>query len=215
MNYQTLRDNSSYWQPYTQHDFVQKMGDGTLEHVCFQHYLKQDYLFLIQFTRAWALAIYKSDNFEQMRIGQAGINAMLDTEIKLHIDYCKDWDIPEAQVLSTPESPACVAYTRYVLDVGMTGSLVELLAALAPCVIGYAEIGKSLADLPAVADNAYQSWIDMYASPEYQQAAKDFQQLFDDLCKTLSAAQTQKLQKIFDTATHMEVAFWQMGLALN
>ncbi len=37
-----------------------------------------------------------------------------------------------------------VAYTRYVLDAGMTGELVDLYAALAPCAIGYAVIGDNL-----------------------------------------------------------------------
>lgn len=215
MNFETLRDNCPDWQAYVAHDFVQQLGNGTLPKACFQHYLKQDYLFLLQFTRAWALAIYKSDSFEQMRAGQAGVNAMIDFEIKLHIDYCKSWGIDEATVKAVPESPACVAYTRYVLDAGMTGTLAELYAALAPCVLGYAEIGRILGAQAPVAGNPYQSWIDMYKSDEFQATAQHSQDFLDALCHDASSRQAHKLQHIFDTATRMEVAFWQMGLDLS
>ncbi|PID63583.1 MAG: thiaminase II [Gammaproteobacteria bacterium] len=215
MNYKTLRDNCPAWPAYVNHAFVQQLGDGTLPKASFLHYLKQDYLFLIQFTRAFSLAVYKSDTFEQMRAGQAGINAMLDTEINLHIDYCKTWGISEADIHNTPESAATVAYTRYVLDAGMTGTLAELYAALAPCMLGYAEIGKALSQLPTVADNPYQAWIDLYSGEAFQATGRDSEAFMDGLFAETSAKQAQKLQRIFDTATRMEVAFWQMGLELN
>ena len=44
------------WDAYIQHAFVEQLGNGTLDEDAFRHYLKQDYLFLIQFGRAFALA---------------------------------------------------------------------------------------------------------------------------------------------------------------
>ncbi len=202
------------WQDYTQHAFVEQLGNGTLDKVSFQHYLLQDYLFLVQFTRAWGLSVYKSQNFEQMRVGQAGINAMLDGEIALHLAYCKEWGLDEQDVKQTPESAATVAYTRYVLDTGMTGDLADLYTALAPCILGYAEIGKNLAPF-ATDNNPYKAWIDMYSSDEYQAVADDFMKRLDSLMRHCSDTQAQSLQHIFDTATRMEVAFWQMGLDLS
>ncbi len=215
MSYQAIRDNCPFWNDYIDHKFVQKMADGTLSRACFQHYLQQDYLFLIQCVRAWALAVYKSDNLEQMRAGQAGINAMLDGEIHLHLQYCQSWNIPEHQLLQVAESPACVAYTRYVLDVGMTGGLTELFTALAPCIVGYAEIGKAITTKATIVGNPYQSWIDMYSGKEYQVVADEFQTFFNGLCQDMPAKQLKKIQHIFDTATRMEASFWQMGLDIS
>lgn len=215
MNFTILRENCPDWPAYVNHDFVRQLGKGTLAKTSFQHYLQQDYLFLIQFTRAWALAVYKSDSFEQMRAGQAGINAMLDGEINLHVEYCKSWGISEAQIQQVPESSACVAYTRYVLDAGMTGTLAELYVALSPCILGYAEIGRVLGGQSPIADNPYQPWIAMYASDDYQTASKASQDALDALIHDVSPRQAQKLQHIFNTATRMEVAFWQIGLDLS
>ncbi len=212
MNYKTLRDKCPDWQAYVNHDFVKQLADGSLPRESFLHYLKQDYLFLIQFTRAFSLAVYKSETIEHMRAGQAGINAMLDTEIKLHIDYCKEWGISENDINKTPESSALVAYTRYVLDAGMTGTLADLYAALAPCMMGYAEIGKRLGERTAIADNPYQPWIDVYSSKEYQDTCAESEVFMDNLFADANEKQRERLHKTFDTATRMEVAFWQMGL---
>lgn len=213
---QTLMKNAEpFWTEYVEHEFVQKLENGTLPLANFQHYLKQDYLYLLHYNRAFALAIYKADNFKQMEIAHQSVAALLH-EIQLHIGFCKEWGIDEQALLATPESAACVAYTRYVLDCGMTGGLPELYAAIAPCAIGYAEIGRNLASRgKSPANNPYQVWIDMYASAEFQQATQALADNLDDLCQGMNERQLAKLQQIFNTATRMEAAFWQMGLDLS
>src|SRR3546814_17385676 len=72
-----------------------------------------------------------------------------------------------------PEAPACIAYTRFVLERGMAGDLLDLHVALAPCIVGYAEIGRRLAADPAARrpGNPYAAWIAMYAGAAYQEVA--------------------------------------------
>ena len=202
-----------YWLDYVEHDFVKQLANGTLPKHSFQHYLKQDYRFLFQYSRAISLGIFKAERFEDIHFAQK-MNEGLLSEIQLHIEYCKQWGISEEELFATEESPACVAYTRYVLDCGMKGGLAELYTALAPCAIGYAEIARRIAPR-SVPNNPYQSWIDTYASTEFQQ---DSQALADYLTKhyeCLNETQKSELQHIFNTASRMEAAFWQMGLDLS
>ncbi|WP_115586983.1 thiaminase II [Actinobacillus lignieresii] len=207
---QFIQNAEPYWRAYTEHLFVQKMADGSLPKSSFQHYLKQDYLYLYQYCRALSLGIYKAENFDQMRYALDATQAILN-EVELHLQFCREWGIEEQEVRKTPESSACVAYTRYVLDCGMRGGLAELFTAIAPCAIGYAEIGKKLAD-SAVENTPYQAWIDTYAAPEYQAAVAKLADYLNQLCENLPAEHLAKLQEIFTTATRMEVEFWQMGL---
>jgi thiaminase/transcriptional activator TenA len=51
---------SAEWRVYTEHPFTNGMADGLLAEAAFRHYLVQDYLFLIEFARAYALAVYKA-----------------------------------------------------------------------------------------------------------------------------------------------------------
>ena len=47
---------SAEWRAYTEHSFTEGLADGSLPEAAFRHYLVQDYLFLIEFARAYALS---------------------------------------------------------------------------------------------------------------------------------------------------------------
>jgi thiaminase/transcriptional activator TenA len=99
-----------------------------------------------------------------------------------------------------------------VLDAGKRGELLALKVALAPCVIGYAEIATRLASRPDAnaATNPYRVWIAEYAGAPYQEvAAKARAHLegFTDLYATREA----ELIVIFKEATRLEADFWEMG----
>ena len=73
---------------------------------------------------------------DNMRAAARQVVALLDTEMSLHVGYCAGWGISEDEMRATPESRANIAYTRYVLERGMSGDALDLQVALAPCVIG-------------------------------------------------------------------------------
>jgi thiaminase/transcriptional activator TenA len=107
-----------------------------------------------------------------------------------------------------------LAYTRYALDAGMRGDLLALKVALAPCVIGYAEIAARLALLPGaqVATNRYRDWIAEYAGVPYQEvAAKARTQLQSLADRYATPAREAELIAIFKEATRLEADFWEMG----
>lgn len=203
------------WQAYMHHDFVTRLGDGTLPEASFRHYLIQDYLFLIHFARAYALAIYKSDDLDDMRAAATIVNALLNVEMSLHVEFCAEWGIGEAEMRAVPEASANSAYTRYVLERGMAGDVLDLYAALAPCVIGYGEIGARLkaAAGEALADNPYRKWIEMYGGDEYQADTQSAVEQLNGLAsKRLTESRWSDLAKTFAQATRLEIGFWQMGL---
>ena len=215
MDYQTLRHNCPTWDDCIQHDFVKQLTAGTLAPDSFRHYLVQDYLYLIHYTRVMALSVYKSDTLAQMRVGQAGINAMLDMEIAMYLDFCRQWNIPIEQVENAPESAVTIAYSRYILDAAMSGSLAELYAAIAPCLMGYGEIGKHIKEQGFIADNPYQPWIDVFSSEEFQVITAQNEAQINTLLADASPAQADKFQRLFNTAARMEVNFWQQALDLS
>jgi thiaminase/transcriptional activator TenA len=119
-------------------------------------------------------------------------------------------------MLATPEAGANLAYTRYVLEAGLSGDFLDLLAALMPCVLGYGEIGARLAR-EAAPDTPYRDWIDSYAGADYQAA-----------CHRGGKTHGQRHPQTpwpgagnqpplggagdrFATATRLEVGFWGLG----
>jgi thiaminase/transcriptional activator TenA len=202
------------WQSYVEHAFVCQLGEGTLPQEAFRAYLVQDYLFLIQFSRAWALAAYKSRTLPEIRAAQAGLAGILD-ETELHVRLCGRWGLSPEALHSIPEHQATVAYTRFVLDCGAAGDLLDLHVALAPCVIGYAEIGRALAPqgVEALGDHPYREWIGEYAGEAFQQLAVGSRKLLDDLAeRSMTERRFEELAALFGKASRLEADFWQMGL---
>jgi thiaminase (transcriptional activator TenA) len=200
------------WRDYTEHAFVRGLADGSLPRAAFQRYLVQDYLFLIHFCRAYGLAIYKTGELAEMRAFQATLDAILNHEMALHIAYSAEWGLSERDLVETPEHPANLAYTRFVLDCGLAGDLLDLAVALSPCVVGYAVIGQRLA-ASAAPTTPYRNWIEAYAGAEYAGVARDAAALLDRLWQRRGGpGREPALVEMFRRACQLESAFWQMGL---
>jgi len=211
-----LRDaNAADWGAYVEHEFVLGLQSGTLPEAAFRHYLIQDYLFLIQFARAYALAAYKSETLEEIREAADVVRVIAEVEMGLHIEYCKGWGIEEHEITSAPEAEENMAYTRFVLERGHAGDVLDLYVALLPCMWGYAEIGTRLASSPDTnrSDNPYLPWIEMYSSDDYVSNAKRGLERLDRLFDARAGGgRFESLSKTFSQASRLEAGFWQMGL---
>ncbi len=204
-------DCSEDWDAYTRHPFVLGMGDGSLPEAAFRDYLVQDYLFLVQFARAYALAVYKGRSLAEMHQALEGLKAILDVEMDLHVRLCSRWGLSASDLEAAPEKTATIAYTRFVLDAGNAGDLLDLYVALAPCMIGYGEIGKALEER-AVESNPYAEWINEYASDDYQELTAATIVNLDTLAsEMMTEARYPRLKELFAAATRLEADFWQMG----
>src|SRR5437899_541186 len=210
-----VRASEDNWRAYVGHEFVLELASGELPERCFRRYLIQDYLFLIHFARAWGLAIYKSDTLSEMRRAQRLVAATLDVEIGLHIDYCRGWGLSEAAMAAEPEAPETIAYTRFVLDRGVAGDLLDLETSLAPCIVGYAVIAaERMADPATQLDqNRYREWLELYAGAEYQTLAREAEAALDDqFIRRGGEGPFASLAANFSLAARLEAEFWQMGL---
>jgi thiaminase/transcriptional activator TenA len=216
-----IEDAGEDWARFTRHRFVEDLAAGTLDPAAFRYYLVQDYRFLVHFSRAWALVAVKSEDVDDIKSAASLVHTLIDDELKLHIETCAGWGLSHDELKATPEDPANAAYTRFVLERGFAGDLADLLVALMPCVIGYAEIGARLDRDPATVrdGNPFAAWIATYAGDDYRSgAAAAADQLERVLARRLGSApwihdRWRELAATFHTATRLEIGFWEMGLA--
>ncbi|MDO8434243.1 MAG: thiaminase II [Candidatus Binatus sp.] len=200
------------WDRELQHPFVRGLGDGTLSLDRFRFYLAQDYVFLIEYGRVFALAAAKARDLGTIGFFAKLLDETLNTEMRLHRDYCRRLGIAEAELEATTPAPITHAYTRHLLTVAYSGSLVEIVAAVIPCQLGYAEIGTALARENCGRENAnYSEWIDMYSSPEFLAGAEKLGTLLDDLTAGLPARELALLETLFLTSSRYEYLFWEMA----
>ena len=208
------RDCLPEWDAYVRHPFLAGLATGTLPAEAFRTYLVQDYLYLLQYARAYALAIYKDGNAASMRGTARLLAGLLDTELGLHIAYCAEWGLSEDDLAREPESLELLAYTRTMLDYGQSGDILDLMVSLSACLIGYAEVGLRLLADPATQreGNPYLPWIEVYGGEHYVALANEGARRLDDLAASHGAdARYPMLLRCFRTTVKLEAAFWTPG----
>ena len=199
------------WEAQHQHPFVRGIGDGTLGLERFQFWLRQDYVFLIEYARLLALAAARSPDLETMTRFATLLKETVENEMNLHRAYAAEFGISHEQLEREPTAPTTRGYTDFLLRVAATGDFAELVAALLPCMWAFSEIGRRLAMQPAPSEKRYARWIAMYSSREFAELAEWCRDLLDSLAADLPERDLQKLEAAFLTSSRYEWQFWEMA----
>ena len=200
------------WEACLSHPFVTGIGDGTLDMEKFRYFMLQDYLYLFDYARVFALGVVKARDPELMRVFAANVDAILGGEMKIHRAYMKRLDITEEQVFSIKPALANLSYTNYMLSVAQTGGPMEIVASILACSWSYAEIGQALAAIPGAAEHPfYGEWIRGYASEEYAATNQALIELMDSLAADAGEEQLAYLTDVFVNCSRYELGFWDMA----
>ncbi|WP_394139846.1 thiaminase II [Cytobacillus oceanisediminis] len=197
------------WRKNHSHPFVKEMGDGTLDPDKFRFYMVQDYLYLIDYSKLFALGAVKATNLEDMGTFSSLLDSTINEEMSLHRQYASRFGISAEELEAAEPSPITLAYTHYMLYSAQNGTLAELVAALLPCMWSYWEIGKELNEIPGASEHdLYGDWIKMYSSEEFGELATWCIRLMDKAANGKSEEELLKLENIFLNTTRFEYMFW-------
>jgi thiaminase/transcriptional activator TenA len=203
------------WRAQHDHPFVRAIGDGTVDRLQFEHWVRQDYLFLIEYARLFALASARATDLETMTAFARLTQETLETEMSLHRAYASEFGIDAAELESQAKAPTTQAYTDFLLRTAALGDFAELVAALLPCMWGFSEIGLDLKQRGVPADPLCAKWVEMYASPEFAELAVWCRGLLDRLAEGLDEARCKRLEDAFLTSSRYELRFWDMAASLE
>jgi len=131
----------------------------------------------------------------------ASIVQYVVAETGLHLDYCSRFGLTQLQVEETEESVACTAYTRFVLDIGMSQDFFALQVAMAPCLLGYQEVALRLVKEGKKDDNIYWEWVESYSGRVYGEAVIRGHELLEGLSQDVGVKRISELVEIFAKAT--------------
>jgi thiaminase/transcriptional activator TenA len=196
------------WEAQHDHPTVRGIGDGSLPVAAFARYVRQDYLFLIDYARLLALGAARAPDVETMRRFAELTQTILGEEMELHRAFAAELGISAAELEAEEPAPETAVYTDFLVRTAATGDFAELAAALLPCMWGYAEIGRRLAQGPRPADERYARWIDTYASEEFEALAAWCRGLVDRLAAEAGEAGRERMRRAFETCSRHELGFW-------
>jgi thiaminase/transcriptional activator TenA len=194
------------------HPFVRGLGDGTLPGDRYQYYLRQDYVFLIEYCRVLALGSARADDLAVAARFSDLLNQTLNVEMDLHRETCWACGISPEALEDTRPAPTTLAYTNHLRLVAETSALPAIVAAILPCAHGYWEIATALGSRPTVPRvPAYENWIKAYTADEYAAAARWLAELLDRLAGDPAPAAEAALREVFVTSARYEYLFFDMA----
>ena len=197
------------WQAQHNHPFVRGIGDGSLALERFQFWIRQDYLFLIEYCRLFGLAAARAPDLATLARFADLLQATARTEMSLHRSYAAEFGISDEDLEREEMAPATRAYTDFLIRVAATGDFAELVAALLPCMWGFSEIGQRLAAGGRPGDHRYAAWIETYASPDFAELARWCRELLDRLAADAGEETRRRMAAAFITSSRYELAFWE------
>jgi thiaminase/transcriptional activator TenA len=209
------REVEPLWRAQFEHPFVQGLADGTLDPGRFQHYVRQDYLFLLDYARLLSLASARAPRVDVARRFAELALETWTTELDLHRSYATEWGISAAELDAEPAAPATRAYADFLLRTATLGDFPELVAALLPCMWGYSELGRRLAGLPRPSEERYVRWIELYAADDFAQLASWCRSVVDAESAAASPGTRARMRAAFVASSRHELDFWQMGWELQ
>ncbi len=201
------------WSSFDEHPFVKGIADGTLDKDKFKYYQIQDYLYLIDYARVFALGAVKASDSETMRLCASYVKQILDGEMDIHKGYMQRLGISIEEAEQTKAALDNLSYTSYMLRVAYDGGAAEVMAAILSCAVSYEFIGRHMVEQNSkcVEHEFYGEWIKGYASPEYAKANRALEELTERLIADCSESHFAKLKEIFINCSLYEGAFWDMS----
>jgi len=193
------------WSAQHEHPFVRGIGEGSLDPATFRHYVRQDYLFLIDYARLLALGCARAPRLDEMTRFADLAGAVLGSEMELHRSYAAAWGISRAELEDERPTATTRAYTDFLLRVAALGDYGELAAALLPCMWGYHELAVTLAGRGAPGNELYARWIDEYAGTEFGKLTAWCRALTDAAAET---GDRRRMTDAFLTSSRYELGFW-------
>ena len=206
---ETLRtDADRIWTAIYEHPMVSGIGDGTLDEEPFRYWVKQDYVYLIEYGRVFAYGAVSAPSLSRIGTFATLLEETINTEMDLHREYAASFDIDECDLEATEPSPTTRAYTDFLVRTAVTGSFGDLVAALLPCMWGFNDTGQRLAADGVPDHDGYAAWIEMYSSEEFTELATWCKELMNEVGAEATDAQRERYRQLFLTSARYEYLFW-------
>ncbi len=204
-----LEAGDDLWEAQYRHPFVVELAEGRLEEDAFRHWIRQDYRYLLDYARVFAIAGTKAPDEATMRYLFGSAHRILESEMELHRLLADDFGIQRGQLNDVRKAPTCVAYTNFLVRTAYAGSFAEIAAAIFPCGQGYLDVARHMAER-ADGTHRYTPFIEKFTSDQFAGAVGRMRELVDR-CGEDYPGQRTAMREAFLTAARLEHAFWEMA----
>lgn len=206
--------NAALYETIRTMPFNRELASGRLSRRQFRHYIVQDAHYLLAYARVWAMAAARADTSDLVATLADWAAGTVRAERSLHESYFARFGLDPQRAAAIEPTPACFAYTNYLLAAGWHAPLPVLMAALLPCQWVYWEVGRSIA-ADARPDNPFAAWIATYSAEGFGEACALARRETDRLARDVDLATRLDMHTAFRRAMQLEWMFWDSSWRLE
>lgn len=212
-----LETTKDIWQSYNEHPFVKGIEAGTLDKEKFRYYIIQDFLYLEDYAKSFAIGIAKAKSVETTQLFSDYIALLTGSEMNIHHGYMGKFGVSQEELDSTPRTLDNLSYTSYMLRVAYEEGEAEILAAILSCAYSYELIAKNMVKNTSdcVDHDFYGEWILGYASDDYSKGNIVLMDALNRLTANYTEQQLKHLADIFFTCSRYEYLFWDFSWKMS
>ncbi|MGL4868347.1 MAG: thiaminase II, partial [Cetobacterium sp.] len=182
------------WDSYYVHPFLKELASDTLSKEKFKFYIIQDYLYLLEYSKLFALGVIKSKNESDMKKFAKLTDGILNSEMGIHRIYMKKLGITEQEVHLSKPTIDNISYTSYMLSISHCGDLKEIAVAALSCMWSYKMIADKLKEYYGDQQSFYGEWIRAYSSDSYTELTNWNIDIVENYCSNLSFQEKEQLK---------------------
>jgi thiaminase/transcriptional activator TenA len=201
------------WNRILNHSFITEISMDVLPLDKFTFYLKQDNIFLQEFCKFLQVAKQKSNSPKMREWFDGLIYSTTNFEMQMQTQILDILGISSGSNLKGMFPSAATTtlnYTSYLRQISSTGSMGEIVSAMAPCPWTYFEIAEKLSKSYSQR-GIYKKWVQFYSSEESYKQVKEIKMMLDVLGKEANEIEKMAMKNHFATACKYECLFWDMN----
>jgi len=191
---------------------LKELVAGTLPLEKFKFQAKQNYNYLLEYTKALAVGLAKCQDYQTIVLYLGFIREVVEYEVKFYREHWKEkLGLSLEELDGTIMSSVKRSYTSHEQARSWEGDLAEQFTALLPCSFCYWELGKTLfkkCTLPK--GNNYRDWIEFYTTGWYNDSCLQQIDLLNGMVKNKTTRELARIEEIYAIGCNYEYMSWSM-----
>jgi len=212
---QLRKRSERVWRAVENHPFLRELHAGTLPMDRFIYFIKQDYVYLLDFAQVLCQGAAKSPDLETLSLFARHALGAVEVERGFHASFGRSLGLSREQLDCTPKGPVTRAYIDHLQSVARSASLGEIVAALLPCYWIYGEVGRRLYKTRPSKPKIYRQWIEIYAAESFWQPVREQIRLMDTLAAQATSGERRLMSEHFLVSSRYEFMFWQQAYRME
>jgi len=192
-------------------DQMQHILHGTMTQERFKWQIRQNYQYLMEYAKCWAIGFAKSQGFDEMEQWYKIVKSTFEGTVAFNRSYwAETLNISIEELENTIMAEKKRSYTSHEIARAYEGDLAGCMMGLFPCNVLYMHMGFDL--LPQCKldkeDPCYK-WIEYYTTPEYVAKCNNEIEMINRLCENKTGKELRRLLEIFAVGCNYEVLQWR------